>query len=320
MLASAAPYEVELLIGPPRRERRFTMKPDKNAYRATIVPFVANEGPRMLRVQVNYASGAVGGDVGDRELRLGSEAVMLSQIRDVIFGKEALATLRDGRKIAGALGGAQTLAVQVGPGPHSIDVTLTGAAKMTLEQPEPLDVVSFTLVARQGGQEMIARSIPIYLEGALQKDLDATRDGHFSRPPRATSPITYFRAYSLGQDPIGLGKTYSYGIDEFICNRWVLGFLINAGDIELSFGGPGSDFLEVGEYRHARPAPRDSTSPTMKISRVRESIDPVEAQFAVWEFELKDGNTVIRLAIDFSFRSDAKSTFYGKIRLNSNFH
>jgi hypothetical protein len=197
---------------------------------------------------------------------------------------------------------------------------MTGARSVTVVPPDPSDIVSCTVVARQGGKEVGSQSAPVYLEGAEQGVLNAIRDGRFSQPLHSASPVTYLHAISSPGDYIGQGKTYSYDAGGFTAQRDYRGFNVSAGGFTFHFGGPGNSFLTAREYLDAKRHPFSNDAPGIEISGNGRGCNTIAGKFVVWEFATR-GNEVLRLAIDFTQRCEAKNPpFYGRIRINSNFH
>jgi hypothetical protein len=318
VLPATSPYELELAIGPPGKEKRLAMKPQKGGFAAKAVAFPSKEGPVEFRLSVNYGEGQVSGTVSDRKIRLGSESVQLSQVRRIVLAEKVDTTLWDGRTLEGPISGLETVPIRVGP--QALDVKIAGAKEINLQAPDPTNLASCTIVARQGGKEVGSLASLIYLEGAEDEQLNAIRDGHFSRPLRSSSPVTYLRAYSTPGDWVGQGKNYSFNGDEMTSQRDLRGFIVTAGGFNFQFGGPSNQFLEAKEYLDAKRHGFSGEAPGLAISGNGRGANMIDGKFAVWEFAFKN-NEVLRLAIDFSQQSDSKPpAFYGKIRINSNFH
>jgi hypothetical protein len=312
-------YDLELKVGQKGKQRRFAMKPDGGAYSVSAVAFPPREGPVEFRMKIDYGEGAsINGVVSERDVNFGTEVVKLSQIRQIILGEKDEVTFRDGRKITAVAADLDTVPIRVGP--QSLDVKFAGAKTITLQAPDPSDVVSCQLVARQAGKDVGAICAPVYLEGAEQKSLDSIRDGRFSRPIATLSPVSFLSAYSVPGDHIGAGKTYMYERHEMIATPTQRGFKVQAGGFNFEFGGPNGRFLEARVYLDAKRLPFSGESPGMEIMGNGRGSGALVGKFVVWEFAVKD-KEVERLAIDFVQYSDGKSTpFYGKIRINSNFH
>ncbi len=318
VLPMSAPYDMELLLGPAGKGQKVPMASSGGAYLAKAVAFPRRDGPIDVRLTVTYDGGLVRGATADRDVRLGGESLKLSQARRIRLGEGASSVLWDARTVPGALDGLDALPLRVGP--QTLNVRLAGATGINIDAPEPSGVVSCALVARQGGKEVGRVSAPIYLEGAEQETLDAIRDGRFRMPLRSQSPVTYLRAVSVTGDYIGQGKNYSYGESEMTARRDFRGVNVAAGGFNFQFGGPANHFLEAREYLDAKRHPFSGEAPGMEISGNGRASNVLEGKFVVWELAVK-GNEVVRLAIDFSQRSEGKMPpFYGKLRINSNFH
>jgi hypothetical protein len=210
LLPETAPDELELLVGPSRNPRRFAMQRAEAGFHVKCVAFAPYLEHPDLPVNVDYAYGFVRGKVKDREIQVGTEAIKLSQVERLVPGERAEAILWGGRKIAGKLDSLESLAVEVGPKPLSLNATLEGARELIFRVPESPPAVSCTVVSRQAGKETGSICLPLYLEGAEQAGLDAIRDGLFFRPIHAGLPVTYFRAAPHGFDGVSMPKLYIY--------------------------------------------------------------------------------------------------------------
>jgi hypothetical protein len=318
VLPMPAPYELELAVGPEGRAARVPMTAADGSYRAKAVAFPPRKGPIDLRLAVRYPDGMVSGTVSDREVHVGSEAVKLSQVRRFNLGQGAVTQLWDGRTLQGGPSDLKAFPVRVGG--QEFQVKLAGSAGVNIDAPEPSDVVSVAVVAKQAGKEVGTLSAPVYLEGAEQSVMEAIRDGRFSRPLHSASPVTYLRAVSTPGDYIGQGKTYSFTGNELVAQKDYRGFQVTAGGYNFHFGGPSNTMLAAREYLDAKRHPFSNEAPGIEISGNGRGCNTIAGKFVVWEFAVR-GNEVLRLAIDFTQRCEEKGPpFYGKIRINSTFY
>ena len=318
VLPMPEPYVLELAVGSGARSRLVPMTLADGTYRAKAVAFPPREGPIDIRLTVRYADGLVSGTVPDREVRVGDEAVKLSQVWSLRLGEKSDAILWDGRTLAGRPSDLEALSLRLGG--QTLPIKMAGAQGVTLQAPEPSDSIACSIVARQGGAQVGILSAPVYLEGAERRALDAIRDGRFIQRLRSPAPVSFLNAISSQGDYIGQGKTYRFAETEMVAHRNNRGVQVSAGGYNFQFGGPGKTFLTAREYHDAKRLPFSGESPGIEIMGNGRGCNTIAGQFVVWELATK-GNEVVRVAIDFVRRCDGKGPpFYGKVRMNSNFY
>jgi hypothetical protein len=178
-------------------------------------------------------------------------------------------------------------------------------------------------VARQTGKEVGRFSVPLYVEGVSRPSLEALAEDKFVKPPRSGGPVSYLRVVSSKGDYIGQGKSYSYPGDELVARVVPRGVTVQVGPFggwTANFGGPGNQFLKVGEYTGAKRHPFSGAAPGLEFIGNGRGCNTIAGKFVVWEIEVK-GNEVVRLAIDFIQRGEEKNPpLYGSLRINSSFH
>jgi hypothetical protein len=331
LLPTKEALDLELVLGAaPGKERRFPMKLADGAYRAKAVPFPAREGPPNCRVQVKYADGSVSGDVEDKTYRLGDKEIKLSQLRHLRLGPRPEARLGDGQRLEGKPVGLEVLSLKVGK--QSLRLDLTSALEVNVEAPEEPTAISCTIVTRQAGREVGRKSEPLYIEGVSRTTFEALADGKFVKPVRSGAPASSLRIVSSSKlEYVGQGQSYSYSGDDLTVQVHGRGVTVQAegfGGWILNIGGPGNRFLDVGEYEGAKRFPFSGDAPGLEFSGKGRGLNTIIGKFVVWEIEV-NGNQVVRLAIDFIQRNEAKTPagevvntppLYGSLRINSSFH
>lgn len=319
VVQSATPLDLEMILssgsGP---ENRHAMTFNDGAYHVSAVPFPVPAGPPALRAKINYEDGSVQGVIEDRSFSFDGNMFKLSEINSLRFGPRSELQLSNAKKIEGSLSGLGPIPVRVGG--QSFPLDLTKAVEMTVEFPGQISSVSCTIVALHAGKELGRLRVPIYVQGLARPGMETLRDGEFIMPPRSEAPISYLRAISDKADYIGQGKTYSYGGEELTLQRAPRGVLISVDGWSIEFGGPGQEFLGVGEYSDAKRHAFSGDSPGIDFNGNGRGCNTIAGKFVVWELEVQ-GTQIIRLAIDFIQRCEEKNpSLYGMIRFNSTFY
>jgi serine/threonine protein kinase len=161
---------------------------------------------------------------------------------------------------------------------------------------------------------------PAVRKDALQPTLKEIRAGGFSRPARSSTAVTYLRVSSQAGDPIGQGRSYSYGASFLTAGASRGAVHVNvgsAGDWRLSLEAPWNRPLEVGVYLGARNG-ASRTGPGMEFSGRGRTTSQIQGRFVVWEFE-REGSQVKSLAVDFFQSCNGMPPLSGKLRYHSTF-
>jgi S1-C subfamily serine protease len=322
VIPTEGPLALQLVFAAGTRdERRVPMAPSGNEYQVRTVPFPAPKDSPTVDVVVRYADGSVQGRTADRPIRVGARDVKLTEVGVIRLSPRPEVRTADGRTLDGELSPPGELTVSVGGQPIRLD--LRNAVQIETVDAGSPGAVSCTVVVQRGEEELGRVSLPIYLAGAVRPSFEALRTGRFIRPSRSTSPVTYLRVESAPGDYIGQGKSYSYEKDD-------LKFQASAGGVRCQVGSAGGwtlllgagqgRNLDVGEYRDAKRHPFSGESPGIEFTGNGRGCNAISGEFRVWEFEMK-GNTVVRLAVDFVLRCEARmNPLVGMVRFNSTYY
>ena len=315
LLPDSKEHELDLILsvdgGP---ERRLPMKRMNGVYVVTAIPVPLSDGPEKVRVTVKYEDGAVTGMTADRDLRIGTGIVKLSEVRTLRLGKRASAKLGDGRTIYGTLTDFDALALKVGKKP--LTMSLADALEVATDAPNFAGGVDCAIVASLDGKE-VARTDAPGVGGEQSMELIAI--GKFNKPSRSNKPVSFVKAVSSKGDYIGQGKAYDFTGDQMKFRRTDRGIILDVDGWTAAFGAPPGNFLAVGEYLNAKRHAFSGQNPGIEWTGYSRGASQIGGAFVVWELEM-NGNQVVRVAIDFYQRCEGTMPpLYGMIRFNSNF-
>ena len=319
LIPTQKPLELELALGGGLKSvRRFPMARFDGVYRAMAIPFPEQKGPLELQTTVRYEDGSVSGTVEDRVFHVGDRSVRLSQVRRLRRGLKPDVVLEKNEKIDGAVSDLAAVALKVGG--QKLQLDLASALELSVVAPDDPATTSCAINARQDGKTVGSLSFPLVIEGVGLTSIDALKDGEFVRPLRSSSPISAVLVVSTAGDFIGQGKTYAYGGSELTVQRTPRGVTITVDGWNMLFGGPGQNFLTVGEYLNAKRFPFSNESPGLEFYGNGRGAGTLDGKFRVWELEV-EGNKVMKFAVDFIQICEGKMPpLYGTIRINSSFH
>lgn len=178
------------------------------------------------------------------------------------------------------------------------------------------------IASKKGGIEVGRLRHRLFLHGTPNANLDAIKVENYIKPLESGEPTNYLSAISAPGEFIGGGATLNYqnafvqtdgGSQEIriSIDGWNLTFAVQENSSP-------NNTLKVGEYRTKKV---DSyRQGRLRISGRGRGNSNIDGSFAIWELELdkKNGNRIVRLAIDFFQRSkDTGLPFYGMLRFNS---
>jgi hypothetical protein len=319
LIPTEEPLELELALGADLKSvRRFPMAGLDGVYRATAIPFPEQKGPLELQTTIRYEDGSVSGTVEDRVVHVGERTVKLSQVRRLRRGLKPDVVLEKNEKIDGAASDLAAVALKVGG--QALHLDLASALELTVVAPDDPATTSCAINARQNGKTVGSLSFPLVIEGVGLTSIDALKNGEFVRPLRSSSPISAIHVVSTEGDFIGQGKTYTYTGPELNVQRTMRGVTITVDGWNMLFGGPGQNFLTVGEFLNAKRFPFSNESPGLEFYGNGRGANTLDGKFRVWELEV-EGNKVMKFAVDFIQICDGKMPpLYGTIRINSSFY
>ena len=173
-------YAVELTLTSGPNDMR-TVSADAPAgvarFQVPIVPAV--KGPRELLATASYAGGSIAGRTVDREIALGDRKIGFSEISLLKPGKQAVATLTDGREVTGPLAQTDQIVVDLGGVTAAID--LTKAASITFEDPDKsVPAVKYKVVVKEGNR----------IVGEAAGNIELAGRKHLPLPNRPWQPQT----------------------------------------------------------------------------------------------------------------------------------
>ena len=150
LLPGGKPPELELVLSADGKERRFPMKREGDAYRASAVPVPGTAGTARLRAVATYPEGSVAGTVLDAPFKVGGKARRLAEVRAIRRLPEAGIEFRDGGKIAGLPAGLEEVEVLLGG--ETLRLKVSAMSSIAFESDEPSLSVTCTVFARVGGK------------------------------------------------------------------------------------------------------------------------------------------------------------------------
>ena len=165
-IPGGGPYVVTLTLSPPgRAPRTLAAPPDgAGAYAITTAPAPPPPGPRQMLLTAAYPGGQMAARVADRQVYVGGQTLMLSQLRKL--GPDSVETA-DGRTLAGRVNGMRSVSGTVGGAAQTINFSSYPSVTVADADPPP-DSVPYEVTVRKG-DEVIGR-----LAGALPPAAPAT--------------------------------------------------------------------------------------------------------------------------------------------------
>jgi hypothetical protein len=166
-LPSKVPVTVDLILkSPPGPEHTQRMEAaGDNLYRTSAVPFVLPSGPLTLRLLAQFEDGLLCGTVSEQEFRVGGKPLKLTDVRSLQLGSRPRVLLQNGKTIEGAVSGLE--AVPVRRGEQTQTVNLARASEVNCFPTPKGDVLSYTLLVRQGTREVFRQSGSRIIQGLL---------------------------------------------------------------------------------------------------------------------------------------------------------
>jgi hypothetical protein len=166
LLPPKAPLVVELVLkagdGPARTAR---MEADGDRYCLTAVPISGRSGSLTLRLVARFDEGSLDATTIDRTFTAGGREVALADVRTISPGSPARVSLRDGTLINGALSGLDAVPVRLGE--QTLSVNLGEMKDVEVTPVGEVERVVWTLVVRQGSQEVFRQSRALSDTGLL---------------------------------------------------------------------------------------------------------------------------------------------------------
>jgi hypothetical protein len=168
LVPSTAPLTVELTLKPARggKERTFPMEAAEGKYRATAVPLPPPPGPPLLRLVARFDDSALNATLTDRAFKVGDREVKLSEIRSIQLQPGLKVRFRDDKEVEGSVTGLEAVPVRLGE--QSVNVNLGKAVEVKFSPAPEADLIWYTLLVRQGDQEILRRCESLPIAGLLR--------------------------------------------------------------------------------------------------------------------------------------------------------
>jgi len=167
ILKPTTPTTVELVLkGGNGKERRYPLEAAaEGKFHATIVLLPPVPGGPMVRLLAKFENSMLNATTADRTFKVGAREVKLSEVAKIQFQPTVRVVLHDGKAVEGVVSGLE--AVQVRLGEQSVPLDLVKAAAVRLGTAAETDEVSYTLVVRQGDNEILRQTERLAVEDFL---------------------------------------------------------------------------------------------------------------------------------------------------------
>jgi hypothetical protein len=153
LIPGGKPFSLELVLtGEDGKERTFPMEKGDDGFRVKAVPLPPPAGPVTLRAVFTYANGSVTGRVADRSITVAGKPVKLSELRGLRWTPAAGATDADGKALEGAVGGLESVEVDLGK--ETVRLKLDGVQAAQLERIGGAASVACVVVVKQDDKEV----------------------------------------------------------------------------------------------------------------------------------------------------------------------
>jgi hypothetical protein len=208
MLPSSDPLSVDLILKPEGgQEHSYHMQGAQTTYRVSAVPLARPSGSARLRLLAQFDNGLLNATTMDAAVKLGDRSVQLSEIRSLQRKPAPHVTFYDGKAIDGSLSDFDAVPVQLGD--QSLSVNLTKAVEVKFAPAIETDQLWYTLLVRQGGNEILRQTESLAVQGFLPAPAAATESTATIRPPMLErSPCNRKLPASLADVAVGGGGRY----------------------------------------------------------------------------------------------------------------
>jgi hypothetical protein len=161
-----ASTRVELILkssnGP---DRTYPMQAAGDTYRITAAPLPPPSTAYPIRVLAQFDNGTLSATASDRTFKVGDGEKKLSEVRELHLGSKPWIVHHDGKRLEAALSGLEATPIRLGS--QTLRVDLTKATEVKLGPAAEDDHVSYTLLVRQGDQEVFRQSDSLIIHGLL---------------------------------------------------------------------------------------------------------------------------------------------------------
>jgi hypothetical protein len=157
LLRSAPPCTVDLIVkASRRRSQTHRLQAHGDRHEGTLLPVPPPEGPLKLRLLARFDNGTLNATVTDRTFKVGAREMQLSQVACLRAGAVPGVVLHNGETVEGTVTDLDKVPVPLGE--QTLSVNLAAAREVTLTPVDAIDQVEYTLVVRQGNEEVFRQS------------------------------------------------------------------------------------------------------------------------------------------------------------------
>jgi hypothetical protein len=208
LVPSPAPLTVDLTLKPARggTERTFHMEAAEGKYRATAVPLPPSPGLRPLRLLARFDNGALNATLTDRAFKVGDRELKLGEIRSIQFQPGLKAQLLDGKEVEGPVTGLEAVPVRLGE--QAVTVDLGKAIEVKFTPAPEADLIWYTLLVRQGNQEVLRQSESLPIAGLLRAPAAGRRPTGITPPALEADKVERRLDDAVADVAVGGGGRY----------------------------------------------------------------------------------------------------------------
>jgi len=134
-------------------------------YQAKIVPVPPPADGATVRLLAKFENSLLNATTADRTFKVGAREVKLGEVAEIQFQPAVRVVLQDGKTVEGVVSGLEAVPVQLGG--QSVPVDLLKAATVRFGPAAETDEISYTLVVRQGGKEILRQTKSVAVAALL---------------------------------------------------------------------------------------------------------------------------------------------------------
>jgi hypothetical protein len=207
IVPTSDPITVDLILKPTGgTERTFRMEPAGDTFRVTAVPVPPVAGALPLRLVARFDNGSLNATAADQTVSVADQTIKLSDIHSIQLQPKSRVMLRNGKPIEGPVSRLDAVAVQLGE--QSLSVDLSKSMEVKIGPAVATDQVWYTLVVRQGEQEILRLSESMTVQGGLAAATGIDGPTNIRPPALATPKVVYKLAAPVTNVVVGGGGRY----------------------------------------------------------------------------------------------------------------